>query len=250
MSAEEANKAPERDEATEERKTPPSSTMLNELVPPPGTVYYSLRTYSLMNNQKMGASEKFGRVTWHIDAYTYASGAVSPADPDFASKGGMIYIVMIHRGSVTIDDDFDADVWDRMTFQISLRQSNLTPLLHLPSTGSETPSGDNNNYTINYGQEMQLLANQGNEAISFEAKYQEDFSRVLATQTGSTAGDIHFGIYTIDESSKHRTTDLFGLTVLTHSDPSQFPLSPGFNFDIDGDEHWASGRPFSLGLGF
>ncbi len=100
--------------------------------------------------------------------------------------------------------------------------------------------------TINYGKEMQLLSNQGNEAISFEAKYQEDFSRVLATQTGSTAGAIHFGIdmtdvsqnclYTeasaptlcpVKESSKHRTTDLFGLSVLTHNDPSQFPVSPG-----------------------
>ncbi|KAL4264454.1 Transporter [Pleurotus pulmonarius] len=253
MSTEESTQVPasDVDETIEEPiEGVPSSGMLNDLVPPPGTMYYSQRTYNFLNNHEMGVSRKFGRVTWNADVYTYAAGAVAPSDPNFASQGGTIYTVMVHSGHVTIYDNFSADVWNRMYFQIYLSNSNLVPSVQLPYTGSESVSGDNYNYSIQYGQAMQMLKNQGNEAFLFNAKYQQDFSRVKAKQTSSTASLIQFGINTAGGSGDHRSTEIYGLSVFTHKNPGQFPVVPGFKFDINGSEHWAISGGFYLHLGF
>lgn len=42
-----------------------------------------------------------------------------------------------------------------------------------------------------------MLKNQGSEAFLFNAKYQQDISRVRAKQTSSTAGVVQFGIDTV-----------------------------------------------------
>ncbi|KAF4596118.1 hypothetical protein EYR40_008197 [Pleurotus pulmonarius] len=243
---------------------PPSSGMENDLIPPPGTMYYSQRTYNFLDNYEMGTSRKFGRVTWNADVYMYAAGAVAPSDPNFASQGGTIYTVMVHSGLVTIYDNFSADVWKHMYFQIYPSESNLVPSLQLPYSGSENVVGDkydcedpvfvvaillmSSKDSIRYGQGMQMLKNQGSEAFSFNAKYQQDISRVRAKQTSSTAGVVQFGIDT--GSSTHRNTEVFGLSVFTHKNPSQFPVRPGFKFDINGNENWTISEGFDLNLGF
>lgn len=97
---------------------------------------------------------------------------------------------------------------------------------------------------------MQMLKNQGNEEILFDAKYQRNFSLVQARQTGSTPGFIEFKVNStsvstdgIDvyrlvvvpsaefhpskSSSDHRSTQIYGLSMLTHSNPAQWPIKPG-----------------------
>lgn len=82
-------------------------------------------------------------MSWSADIYTYGTGGVDPKDADFAAQGGLLYIIMVHRANVEIYSNYSADVWNSMTFSISLENSNLTPISQMPSTGSESVAGDN-----------------------------------------------------------------------------------------------------------
>ncbi|KDQ25879.1 hypothetical protein PLEOSDRAFT_1090179 [Pleurotus ostreatus PC15] len=245
------SKARDDDEANQERPgAAPPSSLLNDLVPPPGTMYFGHRSYNILNSAEIGDSDKFGTVTWNIDAYTYAAGAVAPTDPTFSAKGGSIYIVMVHSGFVKIYDTYNQDTWDRMFLEVYPSNSNLVAMTQLPTTGSGNQVGDNYNYSIDYGQSMQMLKNRGNEAFLFTAKYQQGFSRILSRQTGVTSDLVHFGIDRAGHSEEHRITEICGLSLFTHKNPSQFPVTPGWKFDINGDNHWTVSGGFTLSLGF
>ncbi|KAF9493211.1 hypothetical protein BDN71DRAFT_1508794 [Pleurotus eryngii] len=208
-----------------------TSGMVNNLIPPLGTMYYGQQTHTFLNNNVVGtdAAGHFGTVSWSADIYTYGTGGVDPKDPNFAADGGLLYIIMVHRASVQIYSDYSAD---------------------LPSTGSESISGDNYNYSINFEQSMQMLQNGGNEQLLFDAKYQQSFSPVQAKQSSSTSNCIQFRLNTTGSANDHRNTEISALSMFTHKNPSQFTVNPGFSFDINGHEHWAIGGGWSLSLPF
>ncbi|KAF4579911.1 hypothetical protein AB1N83_008725 [Pleurotus pulmonarius] len=255
MSTGEQKTQTQQDEDTSTPRTPagPSSaSMVNNLIPPLGTMYYGHQTLTFLSDNTIGtaAAGHFGTLSWSADVYTYVTGGVDPTDPGFAGKGGLVYIVMVHRATVEIYDSYSPDVWNTMMFQIYLGESNLTPVCQLPSTGSEQVAGYNYNYLIDFEQSMQMLKNGGNEATLFDAKYQQSFSLIEARQTGSASDSIVFKLNTTGSTSDHRSTQIFGLSMFTHKDPSQFPVYPGWKFDINGHEHFAISCNFTLGLGF
>lgn len=181
------------------------------------TPHHCSQTLTFLSNNTIGtaAAGHFGTLSWSADVYTYVTGGVDPTDPGFAEKGGLVYIVMVHRATVEIYDTYSADVWNTMMFQIYLRESNLTPVCQLPSTGSEQVTGYNYNCPsilslvvhspnritsstdlIDFEQSMQMLKNGGNEATLFDAKYQQSFSLIEARQTGSASDCIEFKLDT------------------------------------------------------
>ncbi|KAF4563755.1 hypothetical protein EYR36_002996 [Pleurotus pulmonarius] len=256
MSTAEEKTQTQQDEAVEGPviTTGQSSTsgMVNNLIPPLGTMYYGMQTHTFLNNNVVGtdAAGHFGTVSWSADIYTYGTGGVDPKDPNFAADGGLLYIIMVHRANVQIYSNYSPDVWNTMTFSISLENSNLTPISQLPSTGSESVAGDNYNYSIDFEQSMQMLQNGGNEPLLFDAKYQQSFSLIKAKQSSSISNGIQFKLNTTGSSNDHRNTEIFALSMFTHKNPSQFAVSPGFSFDINGHEHWAIGGGWTLGLPF
>ncbi|KDQ22438.1 hypothetical protein PLEOSDRAFT_1090972, partial [Pleurotus ostreatus PC15] len=93
-----------------------TSGMINNLIPPLGTMYYGQRTHTFLNNHVVGtdAAGHFGTVSWSADIYTYGTGGVDPKDPNFAADGGLLYIIMVHRASVQIYGNYSPDVWNTM----------------------------------------------------------------------------------------------------------------------------------------
>lgn len=87
----------------------------------------------------------WGTVSWSADVYTYGTGGVPPTDDNFANEGGLIYIVMVHRVTVSLFSGFSPDSWNSMKFSLRWSDSNLTPVYQLPSTGSEEVTGNNYN---------------------------------------------------------------------------------------------------------
>ncbi|KAF4593630.1 hypothetical protein EYR40_008418 [Pleurotus pulmonarius] len=241
MSTEEQKPETQRDEATNEARVITSQASVdNELIPPLGTMYYSRQTIDFFDNQTfsyvMGMNVppmNWGTLSWSADVYTYGTGGVPPTDDNFANDGGLIYIVMVHRVTVSVFSSFSPDSWNTMKFGLRWNDSNLTPVYQLPSTGSEEISGDNYNYEIDFVQAMQMLQNLGNQATTFDAKYGQTFSLAQATQTGVAATGVEFQIKTVTSSSEHSFTQTSALSMLTHPNPGQFPVSIEADFSID-----------------
>ncbi|KAF4593601.1 hypothetical protein EYR40_008388 [Pleurotus pulmonarius] len=212
----------------------------NELVPPLGTVYYSCQTITIFDNATfilpvLGRTPMtWGTVSWSSDVYTYGTGGVPPTDDDFAHKGGLIYLVTVHRVTVSAPSFIGSeDSWGTMKFSLDWHDPDLRPVYQLPSTGSEVISGGSYNYEIDFLQAMQMLKDSGNQETTFNARYKQTFSLIQAKQTGVAASGAEFQIKTTGDTREHDFTQTYSLSMLTHPNPSQFPISINAQFKID-----------------
>ncbi|KAJ8519412.1 hypothetical protein ONZ45_g3610 [Pleurotus djamor] len=226
-------------------------TSINNLTPPLGTDFFRRQTITFFNGTQIGTSPKVGELVWKADVYTYAVGA-KPSDPDFA-RNGQINVICVHYGFARFYDDFDPDVWTKLSFTLKPKTSGLQPTLQLPSTGSGTKDGDNYKYEIKFGQKMPMFNNGGNQSFTFDAAYEENFARIKATQYGNVSDYIGFGVESTAKSSDHRTVQIHGMSKWTHSNPSAFPVSLERSFTIKMPSQgysWSIWGNVSMSLGF
>ncbi|KAJ8454432.1 hypothetical protein ONZ45_g19309 [Pleurotus djamor] len=151
-----------------------------------------IQSVTFLNNTVIGGGTKYGTVTWKADVYIYATGA-RPNDADFSQRG-LLNIIFLHSGYVTIYDNWSADIWNSLEFLVSVGNSNLVASLQLPQTESGAQDGDNYKYEIDYGEKMPMFKNNGNEAFDFDATFQQKFTRAASKQTGSSVKDTEFKI--------------------------------------------------------
>lgn len=81
---------------------------------------------------------KTEQLTWSVDLYKYVTGA-EPSDPNFRQNGGVIYIVMVHRGIANNQNNARSNEYG---YRVTV-PSTLSTVLHYPATGSGTPDGEN-----------------------------------------------------------------------------------------------------------
>ncbi|KAF9491660.1 hypothetical protein BDN71DRAFT_1510137 [Pleurotus eryngii] len=99
-------------------------------------------------------------LTWTVEIYTYGTDA-RPDQPQFEANGGSV-VVVIQAWSICVS---------------SQRPYVVAAQKQLPPSGSGVKNGDRWNYTAAYQEAMGVFNNGGNGALSFDAKYTEDFSR-------------------------------------------------------------------------
>ncbi|KAL0948888.1 hypothetical protein HGRIS_009004 [Hohenbuehelia grisea] len=75
---------------------------VDRLTPPADTSFFSCIDQQVSHGSCIfGEGDAAAKVNWTVTFYTYATGA-NPGSPDFGTKGGQIYIIAVHKGSVTV----------------------------------------------------------------------------------------------------------------------------------------------------
>ncbi|KAL0947995.1 hypothetical protein HGRIS_010620 [Hohenbuehelia grisea] len=167
----------------------------NNLEPPFGTLYFKTERVVILNEEtipiSMVASPNIYKYTiaWNVQLYKYAVNG-DPHDPDFIKNGGQIYVIMVHSGAIQTSEN---PFYMRFEFEVAPQggSNNISALYQYPTTGSGVQVDNKATvlaYEIDFGQTFQMLANGGNEPMSFEAKYYESFTRVESMQKGDKTG--------------------------------------------------------------
>ncbi|KAL0953228.1 hypothetical protein HGRIS_004481 [Hohenbuehelia grisea] len=224
----------------------------NHLEPPIGTMFYKFERITIVRERPMhfvalppfDGSRYNYTVTWEIDVYKYAVNG-DPRDPNFASNNGRIYIIIVHRGSVRSGQNLNGM---RFVFRVS---TGLDATHQLPRSGSGHREGDDMHYEIDFRQTFHMLSNQGNDHISFEARYFENVPRIKSMQTSDIRGRaaIEFsvdpnttaGLTAIPANSSFAVQ---GFSVFTYQDPSSWPRHFSFTHTIGGLQQGPFFPPF------
>ncbi|KAJ8507049.1 hypothetical protein ONZ45_g10536 [Pleurotus djamor] len=146
---------------------------INKLIPPAGTCFWKHEIYSPMIEESMfadGSPQQF--LTWRIDAYIYAVNAVP--DENFTKNGGIVQVVLVHGGAAETGWKPKYPTKYDYLFSIENRpKKEACAIKHLPS-GASVVKGDAKSYPISYTHDMQMFRNNGNEAFTFTAQYEDN----------------------------------------------------------------------------
>ncbi|KAJ8502635.1 hypothetical protein ONZ45_g11566 [Pleurotus djamor] len=165
---------------------------INQLTPPAGTSFWRHQTFTPFDQVSVAnLRDKLATFTWRIDAYVYAVNAIP--DENFASNGGLVYVVLVHSGAAATAKNIEPSTmpvyWPlEFEYDVSLPNSNGDSFMHQPTSNSGTQDGDTYKYTIAYAQDFQMFRNGGNEAFTFPAKYADDINFYMGEQSGTVQG--------------------------------------------------------------
>ncbi|KAL0947407.1 hypothetical protein HGRIS_013520 [Hohenbuehelia grisea] len=227
-----------------------SRRLENRLVPPIGTMFFGIERFTVAdrvlmcfttnsaNNGSVNPDRFDYTLTWDVTMYKYAVNG-DPTSPNFVSNNGEIYVIMVHRGAIECRDTIPGM---RFRFSIGPRPVGgnsrpVIPLTQLPRTGSGTRDDKSMNYDINYSQTFDMLNNNGNSQIAFDARYFESFNRIETIQTGRVpATTVEFGIEAdtaaeVTTIPPYKVHPIHGLSIFTNQQPATWPVT--FNFVHD-----------------
>ncbi|KAL0957902.1 hypothetical protein HGRIS_000083 [Hohenbuehelia grisea] len=182
----------------------------NNLEPPLGTMFFNTKRHNIFDRKLLHAVRPHKSLeaswipaytlTWDVQVYKYAVNG-DPQDADFAKNGGQIYVIMVHSGTIECND-YDGQIGVRFEFEVAPHdeQRNVVPLHQFPTTGSGQKDDKNTLYEIDFKQTFQMINNGGSDAFSFNASYNETFTRVKTVQTGDkTATSVRFKINPLED---------------------------------------------------
>ncbi|KAG9222121.1 hypothetical protein CCMSSC00406_0009572 [Pleurotus cornucopiae] len=143
--------------------------MKKSLTPPPGTLYHQLKQFDIYDNEVVVSNFT---LTWQAEIHVYVAGGIKPDDPDFEAKGGAIYVVVCHTGSLEVAEKAYGD----LTFVCGIDDADGRPYLHFPLSNAFRKTDDPKavTYSFDFSQTFQMLKD--NAPLSFNAQYSIDFT--------------------------------------------------------------------------
>ncbi|KAJ8519544.1 hypothetical protein ONZ45_g3530 [Pleurotus djamor] len=199
----------------------PFSRYLNKLTPPYGTLGFSLQSgYKPIWGPVSYAGHNYLYLQWSIDAYVYVVGAFP--DENFATNGGAVYVALVHSGSARSGSTVGPLYEYRYTVTPTL--TGLKPITQLPLSGTGVVQGDTTNYPIVFNQDMQMFRQNGTEAFTFPAQYENNIGLDDGIQIGGIQGSgVQWG--TIMKSLPSSTLFPFGSFSLFRVDSIKSSIS-------------------------
>ncbi|KAJ8453858.1 hypothetical protein ONZ45_g19538 [Pleurotus djamor] len=209
-----------REEPNADQASPAPRTYVNRLTPPPDFSYWGRREFKIFSNSRItdpASSSYYVTVDWQCVAHIYTTGA-KPDQSNFASAGGVVYIVLTHQGTLN-----SVLVPKSQNVTLITKPSYATPDHQLPTHSTE--SGNYWNTKIDYRQRFQMFKSGGNSLEAFEGEYVNEYQLEKMQQTGQTFSDRLEMFFVPNPSSAWQSSRGFsGLSVLRNSDPKKFPL--------------------------
>ncbi|KAL0945701.1 hypothetical protein HGRIS_014852 [Hohenbuehelia grisea] len=182
----------------------------NNLEPPIGTSFFNTESKRILNAHTPWCGRYYTpkNVYYNLgrQLYKYAVSG-DPHNADFASRGGRIFLIMVHSGRVA---------------------SNIVVRSQSPQTNTGQKDGDDTRHEIDFRQAFQMLRNNGNDPFTFDATYIETFTRKGSHQVGEVKDDgVVFKIEGIDGGRVEGFTNhaIHGFSVFTGTHLSDFPTS-------------------------
>ncbi|KAJ8516032.1 hypothetical protein ONZ45_g6630 [Pleurotus djamor] len=152
-----------------------SSRYNNKLFPPIGTSWWRMDSYQVWKNKEVTGGTF---ITWEFDAYIYAVNA--RPDRKFRDNGGLVYIILAHRGFCYQWHLHEIKFW------VKFPNDKLTLVKHFPVEDDydeapprgrrHEPDPMRRTYPISFQQTMQMFRSNGNEPFSFDAGYEDSLS--------------------------------------------------------------------------
>lgn len=78
-------------------------------------------------------------LTWQAEIHVYVTGGIKPDDQDFEAKGGAIYVIVCHTGSLAVARNSTGE----LTFSCGVDDVDSFPYLHIPLTDAVRNSTSN-----------------------------------------------------------------------------------------------------------
>ncbi|KAL0959407.1 hypothetical protein HGRIS_014656 [Hohenbuehelia grisea] len=214
----------------------------------PLTVLPLRKCYTSSSDQEAQGYGSYGNdagydLTWNIDQYLYAANSgVGPEDPSFSKTGGIIYLIIVHSGSIKIGDK--KDMYDaKFHFDMNVDDDKpIKPALMLPESGTGVKSGDEDyEYAIDFSETLQMIADEGSNKLSFQAAFKETFVSIGSTQKAAIgAQNMSF---TIEGSHfpAGAKYDIHALSVFQAHELSLFPAAFSFTSEAKWGPHGEGG---------
>ncbi|KAL0948497.1 hypothetical protein HGRIS_011063 [Hohenbuehelia grisea] len=217
------------------------SGLANGLAPPVGTRWFHSEESSILDNVRVHADdlEYYHDITWRVRWYLYAVNA-DPSDPEFTTKGGAIYVILVHFGHVDSGPTcFPSATYFEGVFDFQVKapeDSGVVPLLQLPETGSGISKDLTTEYVIDYSATYEMLSDKEENSSTFFASYNEHFVRDGTTQRGDIlfpdVVELQIRLDAKTQPKPNSRHEIRGLSVFKGTTLSSWPVTLEFSHSI------------------